>query len=297
MVYPPESPCGCGSKKPFGECCLRDGEIKLTPKRSEPPLPGTGYCNKKCVLGWTRNCCAKISGDHIVSASVLRILNEQKITISSQSGSREHSIRSSALTVKKLCRRHNSALSVIDAEAARLFKGFVSINAHLSEGTDGQRLYFFHGTDIEYWLLKTLLMVFYSKQSNITPDKFQLPRHAISPFRYELDKPFGLYVPTQTNANDLGRFQTEATASVALITKGPLVCGVNVTLGGLPLTLLIDGEGSDFVSLLKTHTYRPKNLLFFKNDQVFCIGFAFSNGSSSDIWFSHGDANATLPSN
>lgn len=297
LVYPPESPCGCGSTKPFGKCCLKNGTITLMPKRGEPAPPGTRYRNRKCILGWTNNCCTKISGDHIVSASVLRVLSHEKIKISAQGVTREHSIRSSALTVKKLCRRHNSAFSVIDAEAARLFKSFVSINGHLTAGTEGQKLYFFHGTDIEHWLLKTMLMVFYSKHSNVVPGRFKLSRHGMMPFRYELHPPLGLYIPTKTDANNITSFRTEPAATVALITRNESVSGVNVTLGGLPLTLLVDGYESDFTSLRETHTYRPTNLLFFRQTQVYAITLVFGREAKRDVWFSHGDPVAMIPAN
>jgi general stress protein 26 len=225
------------------------------------------------------------------------VLSHEKITISTRSITREHSIGSSALTVKKMCRRHNSAFSVVDAEAARLFKSFVSINGHLHAGTDGQKLHFFHGTDIEHWLLKTMLMVFYSKHSNVTPDRFELPRHGVTPFRYQLEPPLGLYLPTKTDANKITSFRMEPAATVSLITRHDLVCGVNVTLGGLALTLLIDGYESDFISLSETHTYRPTNLLFFRQEQVYALTFVFAQGSKRDIWFSHGDPAAMIPSN
>jgi hypothetical protein len=228
---------------------------------------------------------------------VLKVLNEKKIRVSTSTFSREHALHSSALKVKRLCRRHNSALSPIDSEAARLFRNFAQINTHLHESLEGQKLYFFHGTDIERWLLKTMLMVYHAKQTNVTPATFQMPAHASNIFRYELGRPLGLYVPTKTGAAGIEFFRTEPAASAMLMTSGNLVCGITVTLGGLPLTLMIGGYESAFGSLAKTHTYRPKNLLFFKGEQVYCIGFAFQDGSNNQIWFSHGDPHASIPTN
>jgi hypothetical protein len=297
LVYPEDSPCGCGSGRQFGLCCLKDGQIKLNPKKCEPPSPITWNRHKKCLLGWTNDCCSKISGDHFVSASVLRVLNNEKIAISTASGTRVHSINSSSLKVNRLCRRHNSALSPIDREAARLFSNFARINRHLNEATDGQKLCFFNGTDIERWLLKTLLMVYHSKQTNVNPEHFRLPKHATAMFRYELGRPFGLYLPTKSLGENLAHFRTEPATSVMLITKSDLVCGIEVTLGGLPLRLMIDGHPDDFEGLSQTHTYRPKSLLFFKGTVVYCISFAFADGSGHDIWLSHGDPTAEVPTN
>jgi hypothetical protein len=253
--------------------------------------------HKKCILGWTNNCCTKISGDHFVSAAVLRVLNEKRIRVSTSTFTREHALNSSALKVNRLCRRHNSALSPIDSEAARLFSSFAQIHTNLHQSLDGQKLYFFHGTDIERWLLKTMLMVYYSKQTNVTPANFQMPARASSIFRHDLGRPLGLYLPTKTRGAGIESFRTESAASALLVTNGSVVCGITVTLGGLLLTLMIDGHESDFVSLAETHTYRPKHLLFFKGNEVYCIGFAFPDGSTDQIWFSHGEPDASIPVN
>src|SRR5215213_101926 len=88
LVVPPESPCGCGSGQAFGDCCLRDGEIKLSPKTINPPPPVTGQSIRKCLFASTNNCGGGISGDHIISAAILRRITTDKITISGTGFSR-----------------------------------------------------------------------------------------------------------------------------------------------------------------------------------------------------------------
>jgi len=121
LVYSAESPCACGSGREFGQCCLVDGKVLSKPKVIVPPQPQTGESHAKCLLNWSNDCCSKISGDHIISRAVLKVLGDKKIKLSTKNFVREHSLDSSALKTKKLCQRHNSALSPIDSEAARFF--------------------------------------------------------------------------------------------------------------------------------------------------------------------------------
>lgn len=228
---------------------------------------------------------------------MLKVLNEKTIRISTSTFTREHALGSSALKVNRLCRRHNSSLSAIDSEAARFFASFARINTSLHQSIEGQKLYFFHGTDIERWLGKTMLMIYEAKQTNVAHPAFRMPAHVSRIFRYDFGRPFGLYLPTKTLDSSIKSFQTEAAASAILLTNGNLVCGITVTLGGLPMTLMIDGHQTDFASLAKTHTYRPKNLLFFKDDEVYCIGLAFGDGSKDQVWFSFGNPDASIPAN
>lgn len=297
LVYPPESPCGCGSGREFGKCCLKDGKISLDPKPLDPPKPQTVHKNRKCILNWTADCCSSISGDHIVSRSVLRVLTESKITISTSRFSREHSIDSSALKTKKLCRRHNSALSPIDSEAARFFKAFAAINDSLSKNSSSQKLYFFHGIDIERWMLKTLLMTYFARLGNVTPEQYKLPAYVLNLFHGDLAEPLGLYVPTSTNPYGKDFFVTENAASISLLTDGDLVAGVTITLGGFSLTLIISGSDEHFRRLATNYTYRPSNLVFFKDEDVHYIQLAYPNWQGKAIVFSHGNPDAKLPSN
>lgn len=295
LVYPPENPCGCGSGREFGKCCLKDGQIRLSTKFLNPSKPQTSHQNRKCILKLTSDCCNKISGDHIVSKAVLRVLTEKNITVSSSGFSREHSIHGDSLKVNRLCRRHNSALSPIDNEAARFFKAFVAINNSLISNAASQKLYFFHGIDIERWMLKTMLMTYYAKLSNITPENYKLPPYTLNLFQNDLGQPLGLYIPTSTNQNGKDSFVTANEASISILTYEDIVSGVTISLGGLSLTLVIYGNDEIFHRLAMNYTYRPKNLLFFKEGDVYAIQTTFPNWQGKDIWFSLGVPNADIP--
>src|SRR5690349_7934386 len=122
LVVPPESPCGCGSGQAFGNCCLRDGKIIRPPQRINPPAPATGQSRNKCFFASNNDCGGRISGDHLISAAVLRQITTDKITIASTNYSRSVFIQDNSLKIKWLCQRHNTALSPLDIQAARLFQ-------------------------------------------------------------------------------------------------------------------------------------------------------------------------------
>jgi len=297
LVYTPESPCGYGSGREFGKCCLRDGQIQLSPKSLSPPKPHSAHRHKKCILNWTADCCSTLSGDHIISKSVLRVITEKKITISTTNFSREHSLDSGSLKTKQLCRRHNSALSPIDNEAARFFKAFAAIHNSLEKNYASQKLYFFHGVDIERWMLKTMLMSYFAKLSNVTPEQYSLPKGIMKLFQLDLAPPLGLYIPTSTKPDGKDFFTTENATSVSILTNGNLVSGVSISLGGFSLILVISGSDEIFHRLAKNYTYRPNNLVFFKGEEVYYMQLAFHNSPGKSIVFSHGDPNAEIPNN
>jgi hypothetical protein len=295
LVYPRESPCGCGSGREFGKCCLKNGNIKLTPKKLTPPRPQTRKSHPKCLLNCTNDCSDKISGDHIVSQAVLKVINKKEIFISTSKFSRKHSL--SSLITNRLCTRHNSALSPIDSEAARLFRAFTAIHESLSGEKECQKLFLFHGEDLERWMLKTMLMVYSARLTDVNADNFTLPIGVANLFDCTWPSPLGFYVPTKKSDATMASFQKENSATVSIVTKGHIVAGATITLGGLEFMLVVHGECSDFVGLQQSHTYRPKNLIFFKEKDVYAIMFAHACGSSQDIWFSHGDAKASNPEN
>lgn len=101
------------------------------------------------------SCVPPISGEHIISKSVIEVLKgDGGFSISGVPWLRpgeEKVLSSQSLRANCLCTIHNSALSPID-DAARYF--FSSLKAYL-EIDDGPRHALVSGHDIERWLLKT----------------------------------------------------------------------------------------------------------------------------------------------
>ncbi len=296
LVVPPESPCGCGSRKAFGECCLRDGKITLSPKTIAPPPLATDQSVRKCLFAFTNNCGGGISGDHIISAAVLRRITTDKITISGSGFSRSVSVDSNSLKVKRLCRRHNTALSPLDAEAGRLFQAVQSAEETLSSATAPiQRLYLFDGFDIERWLLKTLLAAYHARVSNIVPGTHILPDYIMRLFEHPLAPPLGLYMPVRASDGGQHELILAREASLNLLTEGNLVAGITVSLSGLELKLLIGGHPYSIQGFNSQHTFRPKFINFVQGGEVVSIGIGWVHGSDAAVWLSRGDPNAPLP--
>jgi hypothetical protein len=101
------------------------------------------------------SCVAPITGEHIISESVVRILmGDGDFSVSGLpwlEAGKERILAPQNLTANCLCTRHNSALHPL-ADAAKFF--FASLKSYL-ELDAGSRHAIVSGHDIERWLLKT----------------------------------------------------------------------------------------------------------------------------------------------
>lgn len=146
--------CPCGKSKEARFCCLIQGGWNKEPVSTETSEESS-HSNPKCFAGQMMGCSKKISREHSVSASVLRLLGEDGfIEVSGLKflGEKSAKLPISQLTTKRLCRAHNTALSGLDSEAAR----FLGCIIQATE-TDDDFFTLFAGEDIERWLAKTTL--------------------------------------------------------------------------------------------------------------------------------------------
>jgi hypothetical protein len=122
--WKPVDSCPCGSGQLFGQCCLRTGgHIYKSPTRRVPPAPQTGFGHNRCYLEWSKDCDQTISAEHFISATVLSQLGDKKVRLNGMPWLRgaTKNLPISSLTGNILCRRHNAALSPLDAMAGRFF--------------------------------------------------------------------------------------------------------------------------------------------------------------------------------
>jgi len=131
----PSGLCPCGSGKILAQCCRRfDGVVFKEPSAIRPPGPPTGYSHPRCYLGFTQNCCSKISGEHFVSQGILRQIG-QSVSVGApwlKTGEIK-TFATKNLTANMLCVHHNSAFSHVDTAAIRLFAYITEINADLAQ--------------------------------------------------------------------------------------------------------------------------------------------------------------------
>ncbi len=297
LVVPPESPCGCESGKRFGDCHLKDGRIITSPKWIDPPGEGDGRGAAKCVLSYTKNCGGGISGDHFVSAAVLReivLSKTEKVVLQGPNFRREHVVDSDSLKTKRLCKRHNSAFSPIDTEAGRFFRAVYRAHSTLKDDPL-LKFYFFNGIDIERWLLKTMIMVYYAGITGVGPRTHALPNYAAGSLLVPLPDPYGLYFPIRSGDRPELPLSIEKAASVKMLTEGGSVVGVTAVLCGLPLTLMVAGAGQTLGKFREGHAHRPPFFNFFHGQDVISIGIVWEKPGNQVMWLSRGDPNAAVP--
>jgi hypothetical protein len=155
--------CPCGSAKPARRCCFNGGNwhkpATVLGLRALPPASRV----EKCYMKELGSCVGPISGEHLISESVIRVLMaDGDFSISGvpwlERGV-EKILPPEALTTNCLCAKHNSALSPLD-DAAKYF--FASLKSSL-ELNPSTRHAIASGHDIERWLLKTAKAVAVSK--------------------------------------------------------------------------------------------------------------------------------------
>jgi hypothetical protein len=148
-------PCPCGSTKPAHLCCFTGQGWKW----HKPPailglktLPAAGRV-ERCYMKELGSCVPPLSGEHIISESVCRVLmGDGQFSISGVPWLEAGETKIIAPPQANcLCTKHNSSLSPLDA-AAHYF--FASLRSYL-EHDAGMRHALISGHDLERWILKT----------------------------------------------------------------------------------------------------------------------------------------------
>jgi hypothetical protein len=149
--------CPCGSRKACAVCCLTKNGLVKAPADTRPPAAITQYAHPRCYARQLLDCNHKLSSEHFVSASVLNELNaEGDMRVRGfpwQNDRGELALSPAALTAKILCKRHNEALSSLDATALRLFH---AMDHRSDPASVAESIFLFSGHDIERWLLKVV---------------------------------------------------------------------------------------------------------------------------------------------
>lgn len=161
--YYPYTPCPCGSAKKAKFCCFKSSKWLKQP--SSVYVNGqNNYVHPRCYANALGNCSETISREHYISEVVLKQQEiEGGVTAFGFSflGAKSKSMPIKAMASNILCEAHNSALSALDSEAGRLFKYSLEIAFSYYQASP---INIFAGEDIELWLLKTFLGIFYSNQ-------------------------------------------------------------------------------------------------------------------------------------
>jgi hypothetical protein len=84
---------------------------------------------------------------------------------------------------------------------------------------------------------------------------------------------------------------------MSLVTVGNDVCGLKITLFGMPLVLMIlNGESGGVPLSSNFGIWRPTYLIFFKERHVYSMTLLWEQpGPQTDVFISHGDKNVPIP--
>jgi len=227
-----------------------------------PPGPITGYANRACYLGNTKNCCRTQTGEHYVSATVLskvdRLIRVSGVPWLAQGQTRVLPI--SALKAGILCKRHNEAFSQLDLQAGKFVEAI--LNFSIASYNKHTRVATFNGRDIERWMLKTLYGLLASKSlqssvgkpiySEITPRCIDLLYDRV-PFKHSR----GLFVRAHPNYSVQAMRRIQVTPAINPAKSS--LSGLRFNIGGFDFLLStcpINVEGGIF---------RPYKLIFESN--------------------------------
>ena len=136
------------------------GEIpRPSPSNCKPPGPETGFALPGCYARRLNDCSTDISGEHLFSEVTLNLVAGQDGKVRRtgypwQEQGELQLLTPSNCKANVLCKRHNNALSPIDAAIGRFLKAILNTPDFLQN--QDLRVLMLSGDDLERWILKTL---------------------------------------------------------------------------------------------------------------------------------------------
>jgi hypothetical protein len=155
-------PCFCGKDKKV-KFCHPMGKRKEIPRPSPsnciPPGPRTGFALSSCYARGLNDCSKDISGEHLFSEVTLNLVagKDGKVSRTGYPWQEEGELQSltpSNCKANVLCKRHNNALSPVDAAMGLFLKAILDTPNFLRN--QELRVLMLSGDDLERWILKTL---------------------------------------------------------------------------------------------------------------------------------------------
>lgn len=255
--------CICGSLKLTENCCARSEGVLF--KKSliiKENKNSHSHYNKKCLFRHRLNCSPKISREHYISQSVLRLLNSSGIKTLKVQGIAGHadfkSIAIKNITAKILCKTHNEMFSKLDREIARFAR---AIQSHFEMGDDQE--YLFNGHDIERWLFKVSIGMYYGK---IIKEDFDERFLRTPSFLDCMIAPViknnvgGLYATDLKNTTIFD--YVEFSISSIRFAHTNKFCGIKYSFFGVPLALIFHGDSRvEQATQNENFQFRPSQLV------------------------------------
>ena len=274
-------PCICGSGIPAGECCWMPHGYHKKPVVLHLRNTGLNGKHDKCYMAETGACDTVISGEHLISHSVLKVLAEKQVEISGapwQNPGEKKMLGFSALITNALCRRHNSLLAPIDTAGAKLFEAIQKCGT--TDAGPGLR-FLLSGHDVERWMLRTLAV--FGVSGNFAVDGAVIDQDFIGRLRVidlledvkRWGKPVGFYL-THGLGHQFWRRDNIRIAPVVKLGSGEIM-GITLDIQGLEFALLATDHDLAETGLDKA-LYRPGAFVFDMTETKHRIQLSWEDG-------------------
>jgi hypothetical protein len=285
----PDDKCPCESGRMLRSCCLTvDGALRPATAVTCPPGPKTGIRNEGCYAAALADCSADISREHYVSYALLKLVSiDGKVTIDGfpwQDSGTVNRVPPPSLTGKILCRRHNVALSPLDAVASRLFERIDQFHREIVDRArkNETQFFLFNGHDIERWMLKTLCGAVVSGNAKIKSGE--------SNWRPPLEW-LKILFGEEPSAQRCGLyFHSEVTGQpyiergfkfISFSNKITGVYGARISLNDERFVLAMSAPPEDLSeTFIRDHAYRPQGIRFMIDSCEKVIHFGWNDGVS-----------------
>src|ERR1700687_3518444 len=281
----PDDACPCGSGNIFRACCLgADGGFKPVASVTRCPPPRTGTRTKGCYAAALADCSPDLSREHFISEGLLKELSVGGLVSIDgfpwQSDRGIQKLPTAVLASNILCRRHNVALSTLDAVALRFFRWIDEFHGEFDRGQEDNRFCLVNGHDVERWILKTLCGAVFSKNATINAAKsdWQPPTEWLQILfgEAQFSARCGLYVsgkiPDSEGIERGYKF-------VAFSNNAAGVYGARVSLNDETFGVAMSAPPEDLANtFLATHVYRPRGLAFTNGTSEKIIQFGWDDG-------------------
>jgi hypothetical protein len=253
-------PCPCGSTRLARLCCFNGKDWHKPPAvLGLKTLPKTSSLTK-CYMKELGSCAGPVSGEHIVSEAVIRVLMaDGDFSISGLpwlAPGEAKILPPQSLRANCLCTKHNSALHPLD-DAAKCF--FASLKSFLEHDTESRHA-LVSGHDIERWLLKTAKAAAVSKNLARGRERLSGAFSRDEAILDMLDSPHrwpegaGLYCTMNTGDRTVNhpRFQLQP-----LTNEQEDIEALALNILGLQFVLLLEPPDESKYPFLRGSRYRP----------------------------------------
>lgn len=285
----PDDKCPCESGRVLRSCCLtEDGVLRPVAAVTCPAGPRTGIRNDGCYAAALADCSADLSREHYISSALLKRLSiDGKVTVDGfpwQDSGAISKVAPASLTGKILCRRHNLALSPLDAVASRLFERIDQFHHEIVDiaRKDQNRFFLFNGHDIERWMLKTLCGAVVSGNAEIKSGEanWRPPLDWLKMLFGE--EPFpprcGLYFHSEATGKP---YVERGLKLISFSNKVAGVYGARISLNDERFVLAMSAPPEDLSeTFIRDHSYRPQGLRFIIDCSEKVIHFGWDDGLS-----------------